>query len=189
MPTFKNYLIYYTMNRIVLFLVLLFCILKVDAQEYFPNNESVQNKNNNYTAFTNAKIFVTPTQIIEKGTLIIQNGKVIGAGINLPIPKNCMTINLEGKCIYPSFIDIYTSFGIENPKKSSNTEGNSYDTKRVGYYWNESIKSEINAFESFNYDQTKAEELLKAGFGVVGTHVQDGIARGTGTLIALNNSD
>ena len=35
----------------------------------------------------------------------------------------------------------------------------------------------------------KAEEFLKAGFGVVGTHVQDGIARGTGTLVALNNYD
>ena len=177
------------MKRLILVFIFLFSILTINGQEYFPNNESVQNKNNNYTAFTNAKIFVTPTQIIEKGTLIIQNGKVIGAGINLPIPKNCMTINLEGKSIYPSFIDIYTSFGIENPKKSNNSEGNSYDTKRVGYYWNESIKSEINAFESFNYDQTKAEEFLKAGFGVVGTHVQDGIARGTGTLVALNNSD
>ncbi len=47
----------------------------------------------------------------------------------------------------------------------------------------------MNAYESFNYDQTKAEELLKAGFGIVGTHVPDGIARGTGTLIALNNFD
>ena len=64
-----------------------------------------------------------------------------------------------------------------------------YDTKREGYYWNENIRSEVNAYENFKYDQTKAEELLKIGFGVVGTHVQDGIARGTGTLIALNNSD
>jgi hypothetical protein len=29
---------------------------KINAQEYFPNNESVQNKNNNFTAFTNAKM-------------------------------------------------------------------------------------------------------------------------------------
>ena len=167
------------MKKNILFLIFLLGILKIDAQEYFPNNESVQNKNNNYTAFINAKIFVTPTQIIEKGTLIIQNGKVIEAGTVLPIPKNCKIINLEGKCIYPSFIDIYTSFGIEKPKKSTVSDGDSYDTKRVGYYWNESIKPEINAFEYLNYDQTKADELLKAGFGVVGTHVQDGIARGT----------
>ncbi len=177
------------MKRIILLLILLLFINKIEAQEYFPNNESVQNKNNNFTAFTNAKIFVTPTQVIEKGTLIIQNGKVIGAGVDLQIPKNCKIVNLDGKYVYPSFIDIYTSFGIEKPKKSTTSDGDSYDTKRIGYYWNESIKSEVNAFENFNYDQTKAEEYLKAGFGVVGTHVQDGVARGSGTLIALNNSD
>ena len=177
------------MKRIILLFILLLFINKIEAQEYFPNNESVQNKNNNFTAFTNAKIFVTPTQVIEKGTLIIQNGKVIGAGVDLQIPKNCKIVNLEGKYVYPSFIDIYTSFGIEKPKKSTTSDGDSYDTKRIGYYWNESIKSEVNAFENFNYDQTKAEEYLKAGFGVVGTHVQDGVARGSGTLIALNNSD
>ena len=143
------------MNRIILSLIFLFSILTINGQEYFPNNESVQNKNNNFTAFTNAKIYVTPTQIIEKGTLIIQNGKVIGAGINVDLPKNCKVINLEGKSIYPSFIDIYTSFGIEKPKKSTTSDGDSYDTKRIGYYWNESIRTEINAFESFHYDQTK----------------------------------
>lgn len=178
------------MNRILLLLFLGIFIPKINAQEYFPNNESVQNKNNNYIVFTNAKIYVTPTQIIEKGSLLIQNGKVVGAGNNISIPKNCTTINLEGKSIYPSFIDIYTDFGIEKPKSSPNSSGGLlYDTKREGYYWNENIRSEVNAYENFKYDQTKAEELLKAGFGVVGTHVQDGIARGTGTLIALNNSN
>ncbi len=178
------------MKKIILLLFLSAVMPKMYAQEYFPNNESVQNKNNNFTAFTNAKIFVTPNQIIEKGTLLIQNGKIVSAGVNVVIPKNCTTINVEGKSIYPSFIDIYTSFGIEIPKSDENSERNpQYDTKRLGYYWNENIKPEINAYEKFNYDQTKAEDFLKAGFGVVGTHFQDGIARGTGTLIALNNSD
>jgi imidazolonepropionase-like amidohydrolase len=178
------------MNRILLLLFLSIFIPKINAQEYFPNNESVQNKNNNYIAFTNAKIYVSPTQIIEKGSLLIQNGKVVSAGNNISIPKNCTTINLEGKSIYPSFIDIYNDFGIEKPKSNPNPgRGLLYDTKREGYYWNENIRSEVNAYENFKYDQTKAEELLKAGFGVVGTHIQDGIARGTGTLIALNNSN
>jgi hypothetical protein len=45
-----------------------------------------------------------------------------------------------------------------------------YDTKRSGYYWNENIRSEINAYENFKYDAAKAEEFLKAVFGV--EHVQ-----------------
>ncbi|UQD56726.1 amidohydrolase family protein [Flavobacterium sp. K5-23] len=176
------------MKRLILILFFAILIPKTNAQEYFPNNESVHNKNNNYTAFTNAKIYVTPTKIIDKGTLLIQNGKVIAAGNNISIPKNSITVDLDGKSIYPSFIDIYTDFGVAKPQRNPGNGRNPlYDTKKEGYYWNENIRSQVNAYEGFTYDQPKAEELLKAGFGVVGTHVQDGIARGTGTLVALNN--
>ncbi|WP_100844927.1 amidohydrolase family protein [Flavobacterium sp. 5] len=177
------------MRRTLLLLFLSLFLPKMHAQDYFPNSESVQNKNNNYTAFTNAKIYISPTQIIEKGTLLIQNGKVVGTGDALTIPKNSTVIDLKGKFIYPSFIDIYTNFGIEKPKKNfSEDDGPLYNTKRVGYYWNESIRSEINAYDTYKYDQSKAEELLKAGFGVVLTHFPDGIAQGSGALIALNNT-
>ena len=178
------------MKKNLLLLFLLVLIPKVHAQDYFPNNETVQNRNQNFTAFTNATIYVTPNQIIKKGTLLIQNGKVVNVGTTIAIPKNTIVVNLEGKTIYPSFIDLYTSFGVEKPKSSGPmARGQLYDTKRSGYYWNENIRSEINAYENFKYDAAKAEEFLKAGFGVVGTHVQDGIARGTGTLVALNNYD
>ncbi|KQO32692.1 amidohydrolase [Flavobacterium sp. Leaf82] len=180
------------MKKALLLLFLSVFLTKTYAQEYFPINESVQNKNKNYTVFTNATIYVTPTQKIEKGTLLIQDGKVVAVGNNITIPKNSIAIDLEGKTIYPSFIDIYTSFGVEKPKANV-TRGRDrnplYDTKRVGYYWNESVRPEVNTYETFKYDQPKAEELLKAGFGVVGTHIPDGIAQGTGVLVALNNTE
>lgn len=178
------------MKRIVTLLLLLIFIPKIDAQEYFPNNESIHNRNNNYTAFINAKIVVTPKQIIEKGSLLIQNGRIIAVGKTVTIPKNAVTIDLNGQSIYPSFIDMYSSFGIEKTKKSeSSRQSQVYDTKRVGYYWNEHIKPEADAYQIFKYDNSKAEELLKAGFGVVNTHIEDGIAQGSGALIALNNED
>jgi imidazolonepropionase-like amidohydrolase len=178
------------MKKIILFAFMSIFSKNVIAQEYFPNNESVTNKNNNFIAFTNAKIYLTPTQIIEKGTLLIQKGKVISAGTNVVIPKNCLVITLEGKSIYPSFIDVYTSFGVEKPKSLTGSSRNTvYDTQRIGYYWNDHVKPETNSYESFNYDQTKAEEYLKAGFGVLGTHVDDGIAQGSGSLIALNSAN
>jgi imidazolonepropionase-like amidohydrolase len=180
------------MKKALLLLFLSVFLTKTYAQDYFPVNESVHNKNKNYTVFTNATIYVTPTQKIDKGTLLIQDGKVIAVGNAVSIPKNAITIDLAGKTIYPSFIDIYTSFGIEKPKANMTPGRNRnplYDTKRVGYYWNESVRPEVNVYEAFKYDQPKADELLKAGFGVVGTHIPDGIAQGTGALVALNNED
>jgi imidazolonepropionase-like amidohydrolase len=167
-----------------------FVTTSILAQDYFPVNESVKNKSTTYTAFTNAKIYVTPTQVIEKGTLLILDGKIVAVGANVSLPKNCLIENLDGKSVYASFIDLYTNFGIEKPKPISSSDGSPlYDSKRKGYYWNEHIRSEINAFELFKYDEKKAEDFLKLGFGVVVTHNQDGIARGTGSLVALNSTN
>ncbi|ADV50031.1 amidohydrolase [Cellulophaga algicola DSM 14237] len=175
------------MKMRLLVLTFLWCSSYLFAQDYFPKNDGVKSKNNNYTAFTNAKIYVTPTQIIENGTLLIQNGKVVQAGKTVMVPKNTVTIDLSGKSIYPSFIDIYSDFGIEKPKRPSRSGRTaSYEPTREGFYWNDHIMPEKNGITEFKYDTKKAKELLEAGFGVVNSHLQDGIARGTGVLIALN---
>ncbi|RVU90350.1 amidohydrolase [Flavobacterium columnare] len=180
------------MKKIIACLFLNLILLNtINSQEYFPNNESVQSKTSNFIAFINAKIYVTPSEIIENGILLIKEGKVVEVGQNLIIPKNTITIDLKGKNLYPSFIDLYTNFGIQTNEKLNAYKDNNplYDTKKKGYYWNEHIKPEKNAFESYKYDTQKAEEFLKAGFGVLGTHIPDGIARGTGALVFLNNEN
>jgi len=173
------------------FLIFMFlCSLSFYAQDYFPKNDGITAKNTNYTAFTNAKIYVTPTQIITSGTLLISNGKVVATGTTVNIPKNAVIIDVSGKNIYPSFIDMYSSFGVEKPKRSSsNSRIAQYDASRTGYYWNDHVMPENNAISKFKYDSKSATALIKAGFGVVNTHIQDGIVRGSGTLVALNEEN
>ncbi|MCK7591756.1 amidohydrolase family protein [Subsaxibacter sp. CAU 1640] len=163
------------------------CSLTLFAQDYFPKNDGVIAKNTNYTAFTKAKIYVTPTQVIENGTLLIKDGKVVAAGTSVSIPKNTTVIDVSGKSIYPSFIDIFSDFGVEKPKRQGGGRSGQYEPTRSGYYWNDHVMPEKNAIEKFSYDTKKADELIKAGFGVVNTHIQDGIVRGAGALVALNN--
>lgn len=177
------------MIKTVLTLMTFVCSFSILAQDYFPKNDGVTTKNTNYTAITNAKIYVTPTQIIEKGTLLIKDGKVVASGTSVTIPKNAVQIDASGKSIYPSFIDMYSDFGVEKPKRPTGGRSSQYDATRSGYYWNDHIMPENNAIDQFKYDSKKAEDLIKAGFGVVNTHIQDGIVRGTGTLVALNSND
>jgi len=156
------------------------------AQEHFPKNDGVKSKNTNYTAFTNAKIYVTPTQIIDNGTLLIKDGRVVNSGTSVKIPDNAVIVDVSGKSIYPSFIDIYSSFGVAKPKREGGfNRSPQYDASREGFYWNDHIRPEQNAVEHFKFDSKTATDLRKAGFGVVNTHLQDGIIRGTGALVAL----
>ena len=171
-------------------LCLLWCSTTLFAQDYFPENDGVKATNKNFTAFTNATIYVTPVDVIKNGTLLIQNGKVVKSGISITIPPNSVVIDLKGKSIYPSFIDVYSKFGVEQPKKNASVgRAAQYGSSREGYYWNDHIMPENNANTKFKYDNKKAKELIHAGFGVVNSHIQDGIVRGTGILVALNNKD
>jgi imidazolonepropionase-like amidohydrolase len=176
------------MNKYILLLLCL-CIFGIGtAQDYFPKNDGVKEENNNYTAFTNATIYVTPSQVITGGTLLIQNGKVIAAGKGVSIPGNSVVVDLKGKYIYPSFIESYSGFGVEKPKRQTGQRrAAQYGPSREGFYWNDHIMPETDAITIFKYDKKQAEEMRKAGFGVVNTHLMDGIARGTGLLVALND--
>ena len=170
-------------------LVLLF-FLKLTishAQDYFPTDAGVKIAANTLVAFTNATIYVTPEKVLKKATLLIENGKITNVGRSVKIPKGAKVVDLSGKTVYPSFIDLYSDFGIKKPKRAgTRSRTTQYAASREGYYWNDHIRPDINPIKDFSFDAKKAKELLNAGFGVVNTHVQDGIIRGNGLLIALN---
>jgi len=167
--------------------LVIFTGLNLNAQDYFPNNEGVNSENTNYTVFQNAKIHVDPSTVIENGMIAIKEGKITAVGKSITVPKNSIVIDLKGKEVYPSFIEIYSDFGVKKPTKAENGNGQpQYNASREGYYWNDHIRPETNALESFAFDKTEAEKLQKNGFGVVNTHLADGIMRGTGMLVSLN---
>jgi imidazolonepropionase-like amidohydrolase len=175
-----------TMKKLLL--LLFFLSLNTSyAQDYFPTDAGVKTTDNTLVAFTNATIYVTPEKILKNGTLLIENGKIINVGKSVKIPKGAKIVNLLGKTMYPSFIDLYSDFGIKKPKKvAARSRSRQYEASREGYYWNDHIRPDIDPVKDFSFDAKKAKELINAGFGVVNTHLQDGIIRGNGLLIALN---
>ena len=94
------------MRTFILILLLSFPFLSF-SQEGFPLN-GVEDNRKNYYAFTNAKIFVDYKNVIESGTLIIKNGKIISVGKDIDIPDGVRTFDLNGSYVYPSFVDLYT---------------------------------------------------------------------------------
>lgn len=174
------------MKKILSILGLLLCSYSTFAQEYIPKNDGVKTNTSNYTAFTNAKIYITPTQVADNATLLIKDGKVVASGTSVSIPKNAVIINVSGKTIYPSFIETYSDFGMKPVENaSSNRRSPQYDASREGFYWNDHIRPDQNALDFFDFDSKKAEKLRKAGFGVVNSHIDDGIIQGTGVLVTL----
>lgn len=161
------------------------------SQPTFPENGVADYREGCY-AFTNATIVRDGQATLQKGTMVIRKGKIIAVGDNVNIPKDAVTIDCSGKFIYPSFIDIYADYGTPVPQPntgpgqfSPGTQPQLISGMKGAYGWNQAIKSDVDAYKVFAVDDAKAKPLREAGFGTVLTHVKDGIARGTGTVVTL----
>lgn len=160
----------------------------LSAQSYYPTNLGTKTAENHYQAVTGVTLHPRPGQSISNATLLFQKGKVVQAGTNITLPKNTVIRAMKGMHVYPSFIDLYSTFGVQKAK-SKNTRGRSTQYKRSqeGGYWNDHILSNYKAVTDYAYDSKKAKTYREAGFGVVSTHRADGIHRGTGLLVALTD--
>lgn len=180
------------MHKITLALALLWLFHGASfAQETFPVN-GVQDERPGIYAFTNATLFVDYQTKIDNATLLINDGIISEAGQEVAIPAGAVMIDLQGKHIYPSLIDIYSSYGLSEIEKKSDTPPGPPQMKsntKGAFSWNEALKPEYNAIEEFSINTTEAEMLRKAGFGAVASFKADGVARGSANLVSLGDEN
>jgi len=175
---------------IALSVLLVSCLsLCLYGQQTFPTNGVYDQREGHYI-FTNATIYTAFNQKIEKASLLIKEGKIVEVGKKITPPKDAVVVDLEGKSIYPSFIDLYTNYGIPEAPKSEETRSRrpQPDSKKPGAYsWNQSLNAEYQAAETFSANSKKAAEYRKLGFGSVLSHRMDGISRGSGAIVLLGD--
>ena len=159
------------------------------AQQTFPV-AAPSDQRTGHHAFTNATIYIDYKTRVEGATLLIRDGKVVAAGLNVSVPKDAATHDCTGKTIYPSFIDLYAAdFGLTVlPRGDGGGGGVGRQTqfltnKKGAYSWNQAMRTEYSAAAEFSNDAKAAEDWRKLGFGTLLTHRADGISRGTGALV------
>ncbi len=161
------------------------------AQETFPVNDVKDSRPKAY-AFKNANIFKDyQTQLLD-ATLLIRDGKVEAIGTYVNIPAGYVTVDLKGKYIYPSMIDMHTNYGMPEVKRRSGSpyagrEQIQPDTEGP-YNANEAIKSQFDAAEAFTMDKKAAATWREMGFGSVLSFRPDGIARGSSAIVTLGET-
>lgn len=181
----------YWRGKLFLLIFLLFTASTTIAQGTFPVNGVADERTGHY-AFTNATIVKDATTTLTNATLVIKEGKIVAVGTNIKVPQGAVEVDCKGKFIYPSFIDIYSDYGMPQaqPRQGGFNFGQQpqLNTATKGPYgWNQAIKSEVDAYRVFAADDARAKALRDLGFGTVLTHVKDGVARGTGTVVTLAN--
>ncbi|MBS1563935.1 MAG: amidohydrolase family protein, partial [Bacteroidetes bacterium] len=174
-----------------LFPLALFFTCSVSAQQTFPLNGVAEPKTGSY-ALTNATIVKDGQTTLSNATIVVRDGKIVAVGAGVAAPKDAVVIDCSGKYIYPSFIDIYSDYGIPTPQRTITGFNfgapQQFTSNQKGAFgWNQAIRSDVSGADIFVADEAKAKTLRDAGFGTVLTHQKDGIVRGTGVVVTLAN--
>lgn len=179
------------MKKLFVFVIGLGITLLSVGQQTFPVNGVADTRDIVY-AFTNATIIREGQTNLKNATLVIRDSKIVAVGNSVPIPKNAVVIDCRDKFIYPSFIDIYSDYGLSAPQRAPSAfdfraPAQLTSNQKGAYNWNQAMKPEVNAANIFATDEKSAKALRDIGFGTVLTHQKDGIARGTGSVVTLAN--
>jgi imidazolonepropionase-like amidohydrolase len=171
----------------------LFFSIPAFAQPTFPEN-GVGDPRHGHYAFTNATIIKDANNTtLKDATLVIKDGRIVSVGTGLPVPAGAVEVDCKGKFIYPSFIDIYTDYGTPQRQQQQQQGFNFFGTPQFEtnvkgpYGWNQALRSDVDVFKQFAVNDANAKPMREAGFGTVLTHIKDGVARGTGSVVTLAN--
>ncbi|MGB0932682.1 MAG: amidohydrolase family protein [Lishizhenia sp.] len=175
--------------RFVVFFVISF-IHSIGFSQLAKPENGVAPSEANSILLRNCEIIVSPEKTISKGSIHIENGRIKHIGLIVPPVKGAVEIDMKGQTIVPSFIETYASFGIEKEVKKNHGLGQQLESKKNGaFYWNEAVHPETQAIDNYAYNQKEAKRYMQMGFGVISTHLDDGIVRGTSSIVALGEND
>lgn len=63
-------------------------------------------------ALTNARIVVAPGRVIDRGTVVIRDGRIEAVGESVSVPAGAVTMDLTGRTVHAGLIDPATTVGV-----------------------------------------------------------------------------
>jgi imidazolonepropionase-like amidohydrolase len=69
-------------------------------------------------ALTNVRIVTAPGRVIERGTVVIRDGRIAAVGPQVNVPGDAVRMDLSGHTVYPGLIDAATSIGLPSPTRT-----------------------------------------------------------------------
>jgi imidazolonepropionase-like amidohydrolase len=180
----------------ILSLVLCLCsITRVLAQIDSKPLEGLQDNTPRVHALVNARLVISPGNVIDRGTLVVRDGVIEKVGANVPVPPEARVWDLAGKTVYPGFIDLVSRTGLPDnmrPKVPKKHEEETVKeqapkpetTSAAGSpSWNPNVTAQFSAANVFKSDPKAMEKQRALGFTALLVAPAQGIFSGSSALV------
>src|SRR4029453_14658359 len=61
-------------------------------------------------ALVGARVVAKPGEELEKGTIVLRDGRIVAGGADVPVPADAQVHDMAGTTIYAGFIDAHVDF-------------------------------------------------------------------------------
>jgi len=112
-------------------------------------------------AITNARIYPVDAPVIEKGSILIDGGKIVKLGADIEIPAEAEVVDAGGRSVYPGFIDAHCHVGMW--ESAIGFEGDDVNEMT------DPVTPHMRAIDGFNPMDDTVKEAMRAGVTTVAT--------------------
>ncbi len=126
----------------------------------------------------NGTIHVGNGQVINNGSVLIENGKISAVGASVNAPSNAMKVDASGKHVYPSLILSQSDLGLK--EVASGTRATN-DFAELG-----DINPNVRSIVAYNTDSKIINTLRNSGILLVHTVPQGGLIMGSSSVVQLD---
>jgi len=102
-------------------------------------------------AIRGARIVTVSGPVIEKGTVVVQQGRIVAVGPDVPVPAGASVIDGSGKTLYPGLVDALTTIGLAEVSSVPAT----LDTTEVG-----DMNPHARAWVALHPDSREGQSLI-----------------------------
>lgn len=143
-------------------------------------------------AITNARIVLSPGQVIEHGTIVMRDGLIVAAGANVAVPADARIWPGDSLTVYPGLIDAYVLPGDATPpspfgRGARPGAGDAADPARGAASSLAVVRAEYRTIENLAFGKDQLEGLRAAGFTAAQVAPRRGIVRGTSAVVGLGD--
>ena len=151
--------------------------LIAEAQQTAPQAGLRENPSRVH-ALENARIYVRPDLVIDKGVVVVRDGLIVAAGASADVPPDARRWDYSGMTIYPGLIEMFTQAGL------SVTDG---DETTGSTYWNPSVRPERSAADAYRISEAEIARLRQSGFTAAMIVADRGVFAGSSAAVNLGS--
>src|SRR2546423_9409262 len=133
-------------------------------------------------AITGGRVFPVSGPVIENGTVVIRDGKVVAVGAGVPVPADARRIDAAGRWVTPGLVNAATSLGLQEVGAVTSTVE---VTPRNTQQFQRGISAAFNVWEGFNPASVLIPAARKSGVTTAAVLSSGGGFFGKGDVMRL----